>query len=197
MTQLVRYIWVGVGTRRPPWTRPAAWARPTPASPCCTSRRRRSPDSARGAFTGRLGRGGGDPAAGLEEEEEAAAAHLLQATVARLGWGCDQLELHGRTERVVVAASAQADLLIVARDGYRARLGPKSLGRATRFVADHAACPVLLVWLGTAPGIASIPRRHNTLIRLVTEAESGSILIKFNIPNETPGGGDGRIPDRR
>jgi len=57
----------------------------------------------------------------------------------------------------VVAASAQADLLIVARDGYRARLGPESLGRATRFVADHAACPVLLVWIGTAPGIASIP----------------------------------------
>jgi hypothetical protein len=45
----------------------------------------------------------------------------------------------------------------VARDGYRTRLGPKSLGRATRFVADHAVCPVLLVWLGTAPGIASIP----------------------------------------
>lgn len=85
----------------------------------------------------------------------------------------------------------------MARDGYWARRGPKSLGRATRFVAGHAACPVLLVWLGTATGIASIPRRHNTLIRLVTEVESGSILIKSNIPNENPGDGDGRIPDRR
>jgi hypothetical protein len=164
MTQLVRYIWVGEGTRRPPWTLPAAWARPTPASPCCTSRRQRSPDSARGAFAGRLGRGGGDPVAGLEEEE-AAAAYLRQPTVARLGRGFDQLELHGRTERVVVAASAQADLLIVARDGDRARLGPKSLGRVTWFVADHAAYPVLLVWPGPRPASPLAPRRHNTLIR--------------------------------
>jgi nucleotide-binding universal stress UspA family protein len=57
----------------------------------------------------------------------------------------------------VVAASAQADLLIVARDGDRARLGPKSLGKATRFVVDHAACPVLLVWPEPAPGVATIP----------------------------------------
>ena len=60
-------------------------------------------------------------------------------------------------ERAVVAASAQADLLIVARDGDRARLGPKSLGKATRFVVDHAACPVLLVWPGSPPGVATIP----------------------------------------
>jgi nucleotide-binding universal stress UspA family protein len=57
----------------------------------------------------------------------------------------------------VVAASAQADLLIVARDGDRARLGPKSLGKATRFVVDHAACPVLLVWPESPPAVATIP----------------------------------------
>jgi hypothetical protein len=32
-------------------------------------------------------------------------------------------------------------LLIVARDGDRSRLGPKSLGHHTRFVVDHAPCP--------------------------------------------------------
>jgi nucleotide-binding universal stress UspA family protein len=119
------------------------------------------PDAARGAYAGLFGRGGRDPAARLAEEAAASAARLLQAAAARLrqgiGQACDQVELQGRTERVVVAASAPADLLIVARDGDQARLGPKSLGRATRFVVDHAACPVLLVWPGMAPGIASIP----------------------------------------
>ena len=87
----------------------------------------------------------------------ASAGELLEAAAARLGRPCDRLEIKGRTERVVVAASAQADLLIVARDGDQARLGPKSLGQATRFVVDHAACPVLLVWPGSAPGVATIP----------------------------------------
>jgi nucleotide-binding universal stress UspA family protein len=117
--------------------------------------------AARGAYAGLFGRSGRDPAARLAQEAAAAAARLLQAAAARLGQGigqaCDQVELQGRTERVVVAASAQADLLIVARDGDQARLGPKSLGRATRFVVDHAACPVLLVWPGTVPGVSSIP----------------------------------------
>ncbi len=119
------------------------------------------PDAARGAYAGLLGRGGRDPAARLAEEASAAATRLLAEASARLRQGsgqpCDQVELQGRAERVVVAASAQADLLIVARDGDQARLGPKSLGRATRFVVDHAACPVLLVWPGIAPGVASMP----------------------------------------
>jgi arsenical pump membrane protein len=37
------------------------------------------------------------------------------------------------------------------------RTGPKSLGKATRFVVDHAACPVLLVWPASPPGVATIP----------------------------------------
>jgi nucleotide-binding universal stress UspA family protein len=115
------------------------------------------PDAARGAYAGLFGRGGRDPAARLAEESAAAADRLLQAAASRLGLPCDQLKLQGRTERVVVSASAQADVLVVARDGDQARLGPKSLGRATRFVVDHAACPVLLVWPGTAPGVSSIP----------------------------------------
>lgn len=115
------------------------------------------PDAARGAFAGLLGRGGRDPAAALAQESAAAASRLLQAAADRLARDCDQVELQGRTERVVVAASAEADLLVVARDGDQGRLGPKSLGRATRFVVDHAACPVLLVWPGEAPSVASIP----------------------------------------
>jgi nucleotide-binding universal stress UspA family protein len=114
-------------------------------------------DAARGAYAGLFGRRARDPATRLEEMAAAGAGELLEAAAARLGHRCDQLELEGRTERVVVAASAEADLLIAARDGDQARLGPKSLGRATRFVVDHAACPVLLVWPGTTPSISSIP----------------------------------------
>jgi len=44
-----------------------------------------------------------------------------------------------------------------ARAGDRSRLGPKSLGRATRFVVDHAACPVLLVWPDAAPEVGTMP----------------------------------------
>jgi nucleotide-binding universal stress UspA family protein len=115
----------------------------------------------RGAYAGLLGRAGRDPASRLEEMAATSASELLEAAAARLGQGlgrpCERLEVTGRAERAVVAASAQADLLIVARDGDRERLGPKSLGKATRFVVDHAACPVLLVWPGSPPGVATIP----------------------------------------
>jgi nucleotide-binding universal stress UspA family protein len=114
-------------------------------------------DAARGAYAGLFGRRARDPATRLADMAAAGAGELLEAAAARLGHSCDQLELEGRTERVVVSASAGADLLIAARDGDQSRLGPKSLGRATRFVVDHAACPVLLVWPGTAPGVESIP----------------------------------------
>lgn len=118
------------------------------------------PDAARGAYAGLLGRGRGagrDPGARLEEMAAAAAGDLVGAAARRLGLDCEKIEVHGQAERAVVAASAQADLLIVARDGDRARLGPKSLGKATRFVVDHAACPVLLVWPASAPGVSTMP----------------------------------------
>ena len=63
----------------------------------------------------------------------------------------------GASEREVVAAAEGADLLVLARDGDDTRLGPKSLGPASRFVVDHAPCPVLLVWPELAPGITTIP----------------------------------------
>ena len=118
------------------------------------------PDAARGAYAGLFGRGhraGDDPGTRLEKIAATAAADLLEAAAGRLGCGCERLEIRGRPERAVVAASVDADLLVVARDGDRTRLGPKSLGKATRFVVDHAACPVLLVWPESAPDVATIP----------------------------------------
>jgi hypothetical protein len=45
----------------------------------------------------------------------------------------------------------------MARDGDRSRLGPKSLGKETRFALDHAPCAVLLVWPEPAPAVETIP----------------------------------------
>jgi len=116
-------------------------------------------DAAHGAYLGLFGRGGRDPRPKIEELATASASDLLEAAAERLGRDCDKVEIHGHTERSVVAASAQADLLVMARDGDRSRLGPKSLGKAARFVVDHAACPVLLVWPESAPDIGTIPPR--------------------------------------
>ena len=118
------------------------------------------PDAARGAYAGLFGRGyraGDDPGTRLEKMAATSARDLLEAAAGRLGRRCERLEIQGRTERAVVAASADADLLVVARDGDQTRLGPKSLGKITRFVVDHAACPVLLVWPESAPDVATIP----------------------------------------
>ncbi|MEO6085761.1 MAG: universal stress protein [Umezawaea sp.] len=117
------------------------------------------PGAAHGAFAGLMGRGHPerDPGHRLEELAAAAAAELLRVAAEELGLPATTTDRHGRPEEQVIAAAEFADLLIVARDGDRARLGPKSLGHATRFVVDHAPCPVLLVWPEQAPGIASIP----------------------------------------
>ncbi|WP_406463631.1 universal stress protein [Streptomyces sp. NBC_01622] len=118
------------------------------------------PGLAHGAFAGLLGRGGGparDPGTRLEDLGSTSAAQLLDAAAERLGRPCERLERAGRVEREVVAAAGDADLLVLARDGDRARLGPHSLGPAVRFAVDHAPCPVLLVWPEAAPGIATLP----------------------------------------
>jgi hypothetical protein len=99
------------------------------------------PDAVRGAFAGLLRRTGPDPGSRLEEMAATSAGELLEA--ARLGRACERLEIAGRAERAVVAASARADQLIVARDGDRARLGPKSLGKTTRLVVDHELLQVV------------------------------------------------------
>jgi nucleotide-binding universal stress UspA family protein len=115
--------------------------------------------AAHAAYAGLLGRGHPerDPGQRVAAFAAASAAELLDAAADRIARPCERLERHGRVEREVVAAASGADLLIVARDGDRSRLGPKSLGPATRFVVDHAPCPVLLVWPEVPPGLDTIP----------------------------------------
>lgn len=114
--------------------------------------------AAEGALSGLMGRGlRHDAAERWERLSASASADLLRAAAERLGKPCEVRELHGRVERAVVLAADDAALLVLARDGDRSRLGPHSLGPATRFVVDHAPCPVLLVWPESAPDVASIP----------------------------------------
>ncbi|MFE4055815.1 universal stress protein [Streptomyces sp. NPDC059096] len=140
------------------WITESTWAA------CVDAARERAPDdavvllhvgddeiaeAAHLAYAGLLGRGhrpDRDPGPRLEALSGTAAADLLEAAAHRLGRPCELLEHHGEVEHEVVRAAAGADLLICARDGGRDRPGPHSLGRATRFVVDHATCPVLLVW---------------------------------------------------
>ncbi len=82
---------------------------------------------------------------------------LLDAAAARLGREARTEARQGRPEREVVAACANVDLLVLARDGDRSRLGPRSLGHHTRFVVDHAPCQILLVWPEATPGLGTIP----------------------------------------
>lgn len=115
---------------------------------------------AHGAFLGLLGRGRRppeDPGDAVEAASAAAATQLLEAAAARLGRPAVRMQLSGRVEHEVVRAAAGADLLICARDGTPDRPGPHSLGPVTRFVVDHAPCPVLLVWPEGAPAAATLP----------------------------------------
>jgi nucleotide-binding universal stress UspA family protein len=121
------------------------------------------PGAAHGAYAGLLGRARPerDPGTALEHLAAASAEHLLAGAALRLGRPCTRNERTGRVEREVVAAAEGADLLILARDGDRTHLGPRSLSPASRFIVDHAPCPVLLVWPEIAP--ASTPSRpHRT-----------------------------------
>jgi nucleotide-binding universal stress UspA family protein len=117
------------------------------------------PGAAHGAYEGLLGRGHPerDPGPRVAELAASSARDLLAAAAERLGRPCAQSARRGRVEREVVAAAADADLLVLARDGDRSRLGPRSLGPASRFVVDHAPCRVLLVWPAEAPDIGTIP----------------------------------------
>lgn len=117
------------------------------------------PEAAHGAYLGLLGRGrpDRDPGPRVAELAATSAAELLDAAALRLNRPCDRVERRGDPRQEVISAVSDAGLLIVAREGDQNSLGPKSLGKAIRFVVDHAPCPVLLVWPGTAPGLASIP----------------------------------------
>jgi nucleotide-binding universal stress UspA family protein len=118
-------------------------------------------EAAGGALAGLLGRGrpppGRHPAQRIGALSEQAATDLLAAAEARLGRPAHQQARRGPVERLVVEAARDADLLVAARDGDRSRLGPASLGPATRFVVDHAPCQFLLVWPDEPPAVESIP----------------------------------------
>ena len=86
-----------------------------------------------------------------------AAEELLAEAEARLGRPARREPRRGRLEREVVAAAEGMDLLVLARDGDRAHLGPRSLGPAARFVVDHAPCRVLLIWPDVTPAVTTIP----------------------------------------
>lgn len=116
--------------------------------------------AAEAARAGLLGRHPhGRPGPGLGEIADEEAERLLDAAQDRLGRGhLRRVRVRGRVERAVVAALADGvDMLVCARDGDRARLGPRSLGPATRFVVDHAPCTVVLAWPDEVPDVASIP----------------------------------------
>lgn len=117
------------------------------------------PAAAHAAFAGLLGRGRPDRDPGIAVERGAAeqGERLLAEAADRLGRPCSRVQRTGRVEREVVAASEGAELLVLARDGDRTRLGPHSLGPHSRFIVDHAPCPVLLVWPGEAPGTDTMP----------------------------------------
>jgi nucleotide-binding universal stress UspA family protein len=117
--------------------------------------------AAGGALAGLLGRGrpapGRHPAERIGALSAEAAAELLAAAAARLARPARSQARTGRVEHEVIQAARDAELLVAARDGDRSRLGPASLGPVTRFVVDHAPCPVLLVWPDPAPALESMP----------------------------------------
>jgi nucleotide-binding universal stress UspA family protein len=103
-----------------------------------------------------LGRRRPPPARDLRAVSDEEAHRLLDAARAQLGRDCAIVARRGRVEREVVAACADADLLLVARDGTR-KLGPKSLGPRARFIVDHAPCAVVLVWTQEPPSVDTLP----------------------------------------
>jgi nucleotide-binding universal stress UspA family protein len=98
--------------------------------------------------------------AALREISEQAADELLVEAQTRLGRPARREARRGRVEHEVVAAAESFDILVLARDGDRQRLGPRSLGPTTRFVVDHAPCRVLLIWPDDPPALTTIPPPH-------------------------------------
>jgi nucleotide-binding universal stress UspA family protein len=118
-------------------------------------------EAAGAASAGLLGRGfpGRAPTRRYDDVADDEASRLLAAAAERLGSpDAERISRRGLVEREVVLAIARGvDVLVVARDGDHTRLGPRSLGHATRFVVDHAPCAVLLVWPDEPPAVESIP----------------------------------------
>lgn len=145
-------VWIAPGT----WPAVVEAARARPASDELTLIAADDPEALpSGALLGLMGRGrpSGSERGLTHDEAEA----LLSQAAEALGRTCHQLVASGPTERVITAAADGADLLILARDGDRSRLGPRSLGTHARFIIDHAPCTVELIWPDDAPGLGTIP----------------------------------------
>lgn len=99
---------------------------------------------ARCARHGLLGRPHGPSSADLQSISEQSAGELLAAAETLLGRQATLMARRGRVEHEVIAAAEGMDLLVLARGGEPEHRGPRSLGRAARFVVDHAPCAVLL-----------------------------------------------------
>ena len=113
--------------------------------------------AARHALLGRAhppARGDAEPLRAISQQ---AAEELLAEAQSRLGRPARCQTRRGRLEREVVAAAEGMDVLVLARDGDHAHLGPRSLGPAARFVVDHAPCRVLLIWPDAIPVVTTIP----------------------------------------
>jgi nucleotide-binding universal stress UspA family protein len=114
-------------------------------------------DALAGARASLLGRGFAADTGPLADNLKAAQQALLDAAQARLGRPTGRQARWGRPEREVVAACASGGMLILARDGDRTRLGPRSIGHTTRFILDHAPCRVLLIWPDEPPRLSTLP----------------------------------------
>ena len=94
-------------------------------------------------------------AARIEALAGEAAEALLDDAEQRLGRPARKLAAGGQPETVVYEAAADADVLVVARDGRH--LGPHSIGHEQRWVIDPAPCTVVLAWAPDAPDDVDAP----------------------------------------
>ena len=146
-------VWVAAGTW--PAVIAAAKARPVDDQLILIAVDDPSEALASGAVLGLLGR-----AQAPDDHLQLATAEaraLLQQAADVLGRACEQRVVHGVAERVIATAAGAVDLLILARDGDQSRLGPRSLGKQTRFIIDHAPCTVELLWPDSIPSLDTIP----------------------------------------
>jgi nucleotide-binding universal stress UspA family protein len=100
----------------------------------------------RTARFGLLGRHHRPESESLHTMSEQSARNLLAEAQSLLGRQAALQVRDGRVGREVLAAAEHMDLLVLARDGDRARRGPHSLGPTARFVVDHAPCNIILIW---------------------------------------------------
>jgi hypothetical protein len=117
------------------------------------------PGIAHGAFAGLLGRGHPErePGTRLQDLGAASATALLNAAAEHL-----DAPAHNRKGRDASSGKSPPQPREPTCWSWPATAtaptsDPRSLGPASRFVLDHAPCPVLLVWPEPAPGIATVP----------------------------------------